>query len=116
MSYTQMIGQRQWDSIYLYLSGFSDIYTKNEPECRRFVEGVFWMARSGSQWRLLPQEYGNWNVVYQRFSDWAKKGIWYKMLYYFQQDSDMEYIMIDSTILRAHACATPSKANNMKKG
>ncbi len=67
------------------------------------------MAKSGSQWRLLPKEYGNWNKTYHRFSDWAEKGIWYKTLYYFAEDSNMEYIMIDSTILRAHACATPKK-------
>ncbi len=116
MSYTQRIGQHQWDSIYMYLNDIENIYTKNEANCRRFVEAVFWMARSGSQWRLLPPEYGAWNTVYRRFSDWAKKGVWYKMMYYFQSDSDMEYIMIDSTILRAHACASPSKASKMMKG
>ncbi len=70
------------------------------------MEAVFWMVCSGSQWRLLAKEYGNWNVVYQRFPDWADRGAWYKMIYYFTNDSDMEYIMVDSTILRAHACAS----------
>lgn len=116
MSYTQHIGSRAWRRIYDYLSDFSDIYTKNEEECRRFVEAVFWMARSGSQWRLLPKEYGAWNTVYRRFADWAEKGIWYKMLYYFQEDADMEYIMVDSTILRAHACATPKKTSKNARG
>jgi transposase len=115
MSYTQRIGADQWVRIYKYLHEFSNIYIKNEEECRRFVEGVFWMARSGAQWRLLPPEYGAWNTVYRRFADWAEKGIWYKMLYYFQCDSDMEYIMVDSTILRAHACATPKKTPKTKK-
>ncbi len=115
MAYTQRISSAQWSRIYEYLSGFQEIYVKNEAECRRFVEAVFWMARSGSQWRLLPPEYGAWNTVYRRFADWARKGIWYKMLYYFQSDADMEYIMADSTILRAHACATPAKANRMRK-
>ncbi len=109
MSYSRRISHHQWSHIYKYLSSYSDIYTDNEESARRFVEAVFWMARSGSQWRLLPKEYGNWSAVYRRFSDWAEKGIWYKMLYYFSQDPDMEYIMVDSTILRAHACATPKK-------
>ena len=115
MSYTQRIGSRQWRLIYIYLSDFSEIYTRNEEECRRFVEAVFWMARSGSQWRLLPLEYGAWNTVYRRFADWAKKGIWFRVMYYFQHDADMEYIMVDSTILRAHACATPKKTSKKKK-
>jgi transposase len=116
MSYQHRLGASQWRRIYEYLEGFSEIYVRNEEQCRRFVEGVFWMARSGAQWRLLPPEYGDWNTVYRRFSDWAKKGIWYKMLYYFSQGADMEYIMVDSTILRAHACATPKKTGKSKKG
>ena len=115
MDYKQQISEQAWSKIYKYLQEFEDIYIRNEDHCRRFVEGVFWMARSGAQWRLLPREYGDWNTVYRRFSDWAKKGIWYKMLYYFAKDADMEYIMIDSTILRSHACATPKKISNLRK-
>lgn len=115
MSYTQKIGTGQWGRIYEYLQEFTEIYVRNEASCRQFVEAVMWMARSGAQWRLLPKEYGDWNAVYRRFSDWAKKGIWYKMLYYFAQDADMEYIMVDSTILRAHACAAPKKISKNKR-
>lgn len=115
MFYECRIGHGQWRRIYEYLQGYSVIYIRNEESCRRFVEGVFWMARSGAPWRLLPREYGSWNTVYRRFSDWAEKGIWYKMLYYFAQDADMEYIMVDSTILRAHACATPKKSAKIQK-
>lgn len=114
MSYEQRIGERQWRRIYEYLQGFSEIYVLNEAKSRRFVEAVFWMARSGAQWRLLPKEYGGWNTVYRRFADWAKKGVWYKMLYYFAQEPDMEYVMIDSTILRSHASATPKKTTRTR--
>lgn len=112
MSYSCRISESQWDRIYNYLSEFPDIYVRNEDSCRKFVEAVFWLARSGAQWRLLPREYGDWNTVYRRFSDWADKGIWYKMLYYFAKDADMEYIMVDSTILRAHACAAGANKKN----
>ena len=118
MIYTRRISEVTWGKIYTYLESFREsraLYLGDESECRRFVEAVFWMARSGSQWRFLPPDYGNWNSVYKRFSNWAKKGVWYKMLYYFAQDPDMEYIMIDSTILRAHACATPKKNSRNKK-
>ena len=115
MLYQQRITSCQWEKIYEYLQGFSEIYARNEEQCRRFVEAVFWIAHSEAQWRLLPPEYGDWNTVYRRFADWAKKGIWYKMLYYFAQDADMEYIMVDSTILRAHACATPKKSFRNRK-
>lgn len=94
MDYTQRIGPSQWLKLYQYLKSFPRIHTNNEEKIRRFVEAVFWMLRSGAQWRLLPQEYGDWNVVYQRFADWADRGVWYKMLYYFAHDPDMEYIVV----------------------
>lgn len=105
MEYKQRLNQEQWTKIYTYLWAFPRIHTRNEEQCRRFVEAVLWVLRSGAQWRFLPSAYGNWNVVYQRFADWAERGVWYKMLYYFAHDPDMNAIMIDSTILRAHACA-----------
>ena len=113
MDYTQRIGPSQWSKLYQYLEPFPRIHTNNEEKTRRFIEAVFWMLRSGAQWRLLPQEYGDWNVVYQRFADWADRGVWYKMLYYFAHDPDMEYIMVDSTILRAHACAAGALKKSM---
>lgn len=115
MAYTERLNSYQWKNIYEYLSEYKTIYVRDESSCRRFVEAVFWMARSGAQWRFLPKEYGAWNTVYRRFADWADKGIWYKMLYHFAHDPDMEYIMIDSTILRAHACASVKKTSSPKK-
>jgi len=113
MSYTQNINAHSWFKLYEYLKQVPRIHTNNEEKTRRFVEGVFWILRSGAQWRLAPKEYGDWNVMYQRFSDWAERGVWYKMLYYFADDPDMEYIMVDSTILRAHACASGAIKKNM---
>ncbi len=112
MAYVRRLSDAQWLKIYEYLCGFSKIHTNDEAKTRRFVEAVFWIVKSGEQWRLLPQEYGEWNALYHRFSDWADQGVWYKMLYYFARDPDMEYIMVDSTILRAHACASGAVKKN----
>jgi transposase len=112
MTYTQRISASTWTKLYPYLSDFPKIHSGNEEKTRQFVEAVFWIVRGGSQWRLLPKEYGDWNTIYHRFADWADKGVWYKMLYYFARDPDMEYIMVDSTILRAHACAAGAIKKN----
>lgn len=112
MAYQPKLTNKQWEKIYTYLQGYPRIHTGDPKKIRRFVEAILWMARSGAQWRLLPVEYGNWNIVYQRFADWAEKGVWYKMLYYFSIDPEMKYIMIDSTILRAHACSAGASKKN----
>jgi len=96
----------QWTKIRDFLKQDPNAYIgKDEQACRRFVEAVKWISRSGAQWRLLPAEYGQWNTVYKRFARWCKAGVWERLLSYLASDPDLENGMMDSTIVRAHPCA-----------
>ena len=87
-----------------------------DKDLRRYLNGVVWICYSGAQIRELPKEYGNWNTVYKRYAEWGKLGIWQGLLRYLvEQDSDLELVMVDSTVVRAHACCSTGKKRNSRR-
>lgn len=104
-----------WDKILVFLRQQPGIYIGREANCRRFVEAVLWITRSGAQWRLLPTGYGDWNTVYKRFNRWSQRQIWHNMHQHLIDIPDLENLLIDSTLIRAHPCAASAKGGNPNK-
>jgi transposase len=99
----------EWQRIWACLKDHPGIYVTQEAPTRAFVEAVLWMARAGAAWRLLPTELGPWNSVYKRFARWQEKGVWQMLMDRLSADGDLEWLMLDSTVVRAHACAAGAK-------
>ena len=99
------LSDEQWQKMLPILRAHPNAYVGPEHECRRFLSAVLWMARSGAQWRLLPKEYGYWNTIYRRFARWSEQGIFERLHQELAGDADLEHLLIDSTIIRAHPCA-----------
>ena len=76
---------------------------------RRVVNGIFYVLRTGSPWRDLPERYGPYTTVYNRFNRWAKKGVWLRMFEALAERSPQSLQLIDSSIVRAHRHAAGGK-------
>ena len=99
------LSEEQFARVYGLLQAEPKIHTKDEARERRFLEAVYWMDRSGAQWRLLPAAYGGWNSVYKRFARWDDLGVWGRLFDQVADDPDLQAVLIDATVVRAHACA-----------
>jgi transposase len=78
---------------------------------RKVLDGIFWITRTGSPWRDLPDEFGNWNSVHRQYRRWTEAGVWDVMLAAVAESdaADTTMQMIDSTIVRAHQHAAGGK-------
>ena len=103
------LSDEQWERIRELLPGKA-----GDPGCtaknnRRFVNAVLWVLRSGARWSDLPERYGKWKSVHTRFSRWAKSGAWERVFAALTADRRNEYLMLDTTLVRAHQQAATGK-------
>jgi transposase len=102
----------QWRLMEHLLPGKEGDPGANGRDNRRFVNAVIWIARTSAPWRDLPERYGEWNSVFQRFNRWSKSGVWQR-LFQSVKLPDLEALLIDSTVIRAHQHAAGA---SQKKG
>jgi transposase len=76
---------------------------------RRVINGIFYVLRTGSPWRDLPERYGPYTTVYNRFNSWTKSGVWLKIFETLAAKSPQSMQLIDSSIIRAHQHAAGGK-------
>lgn len=78
---------------------------------RLMLDGIFWILRTGSAWRDLPEEFGPWQTVYDRFDGWNDDGTIDNILHRLRAAHvdcgaiDDQLWCVDGTLLRAHRCA-----------
>ncbi len=101
--------EAQWARIAPLLPGKIGDPGRTAADNRLFVNGCLWILRSGAHWSDLPERYGKWKTVHRRFSRWCHAGVWERVFAALTADRDNQYLMIDSTIVRAHQQATNGK-------
>jgi transposase len=109
------IADEKWNRIKGLLpgqAGHPGVTAKNN---RLFVDAVLWIAKTGAPWRDLPERFGNWNSVWRRFDRWARKGVWQRV-YEELRDPDLEWLILDSTVIRAHPHAAGAQKTDGSGG
>ena len=99
----------QWERVAPLLPGKAGDPGRTAADNRLFVNGVLWVLRSGAHWRDLPERYGKWKSLHKRFSRWAKAGVWERVFEALIEDPKNEYLMLDTTLVRAHQQAATGK-------
>ena len=108
----------QWERLKDFVPGGRKGKRGPRSDNRRFLNALLWMARSGARWRDLPDELGDYEAVKRRYYRWIERGVLDEVLAALSQEADLEWLMIDSTIVRAHqhaAGASRQKGGRMPK-
>ena len=82
---------------------------------RRVVNGLFYALRTGIPWRDMPEQYGPWSTIYNRFNRWSKAGIWDMISDAIVDSHNADTVMVDATSIRAHPSAAKLKKTDKRR-
>ncbi len=92
----------QWEKMEPHCLGKKSDPGRTGGDGRLFLEAVLWIARTGAPWRDLPETFGNWNSVFIRFRYWVQRDVFKRIFDAVSDNPDMEFAMIDGTIVKVH--------------
>jgi transposase len=105
------ISDEQWEALRDLLPGKEGDAGATAKDNRLFMDAIRWIAKTGAPWRDLPERFGKWNSVFQRFNRWCKTGV-FQAIVDKLQDPDLGALLLDSTIIRAHQHAAGAKGSS----
>ena len=82
---------------------------------RKILNGVFYILRTGAPWRDLPERYGPYTTVYNRYNRWGERGVWKGIFDALAEECEDSLVFIDASIVKAHRAASGSKRGNWRK-
>ena len=103
------LSDAQWERIAPVLPGKAGDPGRTAADDRLVVNGGLGVRRSGAHWQNLTERYGKWKRVHKRFTRWAKAGVWEKVFDELTKDRNNQYLMLDTTLVRAHQQAAAGK-------
>ena len=80
MLYPSDVTDKKWDKIKGFFEQKRVFGRPLRHDRRTIVNAIFYITRSGCQWRMLPKDFPPWEVVYYYFQKWNREGIWEQVL------------------------------------
>jgi len=106
------ISDELWNKLEPLLPGQQGSWGGIAKNNRQFINGVFWILRTGAPWRDLPPCYGGWKNTQRRFCRWRDKGVWEGLLEKVFTKPDFEWLMIDASHIKVHPDASGARGGN----
>ena len=104
----------RWARLAPLLPGKPSDPGRTARDNRLFLDAVLWIARTGAPWPALPERFGKYNSVFQRFNRWAKRGVW-ERIFDALQEPDTEWLLLDPTTVRAHQHAAGARKRGTRR-
>lgn len=79
---------------------------------RDFIDAVLYRAKTGVPWRDLPERFGPWHNVYNRFANWSRRGVWKRIYKALRVRVDKTGSIVDGSNVRAHQDAAGGKGGS----
>ena len=96
------LSDAQWALVEPLLPGKPGDVGRTGFDNRKSLEGMLWVLRTGSPWRDLPEDFGKWGTVYQRFRRWTMAGVFDRLHEATKQRLDLRSVQVDGTFVKAH--------------
>ena len=105
----EILRDDQWERLKPFVPGGRKGRRGPRSDGRRFFDAVLWLARSGGRWRDLPERFGPFDTVKRRYYRWIEQGVFDRIFESVSVDPDLEWLMIDATVIRANAQAAGAR-------
>src|SRR5918998_679701 len=73
--YPSDVSDDEWAFVAPYLTLMTEAAPQRDYPLREVFNALRWLARSGAQWRMLPNDLPPWTAVYQQTQRWLNAGV-----------------------------------------
>jgi transposase len=80
-AYPSDVSDTEWALVAPYLTLMTEDAPQRDFPLREVFNGLRWMVRSGSSWRMMPHDLPPWSVVYQQSQRWIKAGVFESLVH-----------------------------------